>query len=34
MKRYLDRYVLAPRDHVEYLEKIGLRRLLSLSEEG
>jgi glutaconate CoA-transferase subunit A len=34
MKRYMERYVLGPRDHVEYLQEIGLRRLLSLSEEG
>lgn len=27
---YLDRYVLGPRDHVEYLEGIGLRKLLGL----
>lgn len=29
---YLDRFVLEPADHVEYLERIGLRRLLSLHE--
>ena len=29
---YLARYFLEPRDHVEYLEQIGLRRLLELSE--
>ena len=29
---YLDRFVVGPADHVEYLERIGLRRLLSLEE--
>lgn len=29
---YLDRFVREPADHVEYLERIGLRRLLSLDE--
>jgi glutaconate CoA-transferase, subunit A len=29
---YLERYVFGPSDHVEYLEAVGLRRLLSLSE--
>lgn len=31
-ERYLDRYVRAPADHVEYLEAVGLRRLLALGE--
>ena len=31
-ERYLDRYVYGPADHVEYLETIGLRRLLALDE--
>jgi glutaconate CoA-transferase subunit A len=31
-ERYLDRYVRAPASHVEYLEAVGLRRLLALSE--
>lgn len=29
---YLDRYVRQPSTHVEYLERVGLRRLLSLDE--
>ena len=29
---YLQRFVLQPVDHVEYLERVGLRRLLSLNE--
>jgi hypothetical protein len=29
---YLRHYVLEPRDHVAYLERVGLRRLLALSE--
>ena len=29
---YLARYVLEPHDHVEYLEQVGLRRLVELSE--
>ena len=32
LDEYLARYVLDPADHVEYLEAIGLRRLLELSE--
>ena len=32
LKAYLDRFVLEPADHVEYLERVGLRRLLSLEE--
>lgn len=31
-ERYLDRYVYGPADHVQYLETIGLRRLLALDE--
>ena len=31
---FVDEYVLAPGDGVEYLELIGIRRLLSLSEYG
>jgi glutaconate CoA-transferase, subunit A len=29
---YLDRYVRGPETHVDYLERVGLRRLLSLNE--
>jgi len=29
---YLDRFVTGPADHIEYLERVGLRRLLSLDE--
>lgn len=29
---YLDRYVRGPETHVDYLEQVGLRRLLSLNE--
>jgi glutaconate CoA-transferase subunit A len=29
---YLDRYVRQPSSHIEYLERVGLRRLLSLDE--
>ena len=32
LDEYLGRYVLEPQDHMEYLERVGLRRLLSLSE--
>jgi glutaconate CoA-transferase subunit A len=32
LEAYLARYVLEPADHVEYLERVGLRRLLSLNE--
>ena len=32
LKAYLDHFVLEPEDHVEYLERVGLRRLLSLDE--
>jgi glutaconate CoA-transferase subunit A len=31
-ERYLDRYIRQPVSHVEYLEAVGLRRLLSLYE--
>jgi glutaconate CoA-transferase subunit A len=31
-ERYLERYVYGPADHVQYLETIGLRRLLALDE--
>ena len=29
---YLDRYIREPGDHIEYLERVGMRRLFSLSE--
>ncbi|MCC6531645.1 MAG: CoA transferase subunit A [Burkholderiales bacterium] len=29
---YLDRFVTGPADHVDYLERVGLRRLLALDE--
>jgi glutaconate CoA-transferase subunit A len=32
VKAYIDRYVIEPADHVEYLERVGLRTLLSLNE--
>lgn len=32
LQAYLERYVHRPEDHVDYLEVVGLRRLLSLSE--
>ncbi len=32
LKAYLDEFVLGPADHAAYLERIGIRRLLSLSE--
>jgi len=32
LSAYLDRFVTGPADHVEYLERVGLRRLLSLDE--
>jgi glutaconate CoA-transferase subunit A len=31
-ERYLDTYIREPRDHVEYLERIGMRQLFSLYE--
>jgi glutaconate CoA-transferase subunit A len=33
-ERYLDRYVRGPGSHVEYLETVGIRRLLELEEWG
>jgi glutaconate CoA-transferase subunit A len=32
LEQYLDTYVHGPADHVAYLERVGLRRLLALSE--
>jgi len=32
IKAYLDKWVLGPKDHVEYLERVSLRTLLSLNE--
>jgi glutaconate CoA-transferase, subunit A len=32
LKAYLDRYVFGPKDHIDYLERVGLRRLLSLRQ--
>jgi glutaconate CoA-transferase, subunit A len=32
LDEYLDRYVRDPADHVEYLERVGLRQVLELSE--
>ena len=32
LEAYLDRFVMEPVDHVDYLERVGLRRLLSLNE--
>ena len=32
LRAYIDRYVMEPEDHVAYLERIGMRRLLSLDE--
>jgi glutaconate CoA-transferase subunit A len=32
LKAYLDRWVFEPKDHIEYLERVGLRTLLSLGE--
>lgn len=32
LRKYLDEFVLGPEDHAAYLEKIGIRRLLALSE--
>ena len=29
---YLEKYIFGPRDHIEYLERMGVRRLLSLYE--
>jgi glutaconate CoA-transferase, subunit A len=31
---YLQKYVTGPRDHIEYLERVGLRQLLGLGEWG
>lgn len=33
-ERYLERYVTGPASHVEYLEAVGIRRLLELEEWG
>lgn len=32
LEAYVDRYIREPADHVDYLERVGLRKLLSLSE--
>jgi len=32
LDEYLDRHLREPRDHVEYLERVGLRQVLALSE--
>jgi hypothetical protein len=32
LKAYLDEFVFGPKDHVEYLERVSLRKLLSLNE--
>lgn len=32
LKAYIDRYVMEPKDHVEYLERVSLRQLFSLNE--
>ena len=32
LQAYLDEFVLQPEDHVAYLERVGLRRLLALNE--
>jgi glutaconate CoA-transferase subunit A len=32
LDEYLDRYVLGPSDHVEYLERVGVRQVLALTE--
>jgi glutaconate CoA-transferase, subunit A len=32
LEQYLNRFVLEPRDHVEYLERIGIRQLVGLNE--
>jgi glutaconate CoA-transferase, subunit A len=32
LEEYLDRYIREPADHVEYLERVGVRRVLALSE--
>lgn len=32
LDEYLDRYLLGPADHVDYLERVGMRQVLALSE--
>jgi glutaconate CoA-transferase, subunit A len=32
VRAYIDRFVMEPADHVAYLERIGLRQILSLNE--
>jgi glutaconate CoA-transferase subunit A len=32
LQAYLDEFVTGPRDHAEYLERVGIRKLLSLNE--
>jgi glutaconate CoA-transferase subunit A len=32
LRRFIDHYVMAPEDHADYLERVGIRRLLSLHE--
>ena len=32
LKSYIDRFVMEPKDHIEYLECVGMRQLCSLNE--
>jgi glutaconate CoA-transferase subunit A len=32
LKSYIDQFVIEPKDHIEYLERVGLRQLCSLNE--
>ena len=32
LKAYLDEFITEPKDHAEYLERVGIRQLLSLNE--
>ena len=32
LETYLETFVRGPSDHIEYLERVGLRRLLALNE--
>ncbi len=32
LKTYIDKYIMGPRDHIEYMETVGVRRMFSLDE--
>ncbi len=32
LKTYIDKFIMGPRDHIEYMETVGMRRMFSLDE--